>query len=322
MKSFWIFYTTTLVLFAICSSILLWIMHPVKVESATLLSTPLPSPFLISSNNQVTSLDVWSPTNTLISTLVSVPNLTALAAGSYDLTTDQYLLQKNIDQRLPMASITKIMTAIISLEHQKSDDRYLVSKAALVGEDSMGVQEGEIFSLKDLLYGLVLRSGNDAAEVLAQNYYLGREKFIDAMNQKAVSLGLTDTHFTNPTGFEGDGDQHTTVHDLLIITKYALEHFPLFANVVSTFSYTITPSTHHVEYDLENETNLITSYPGVKGVKTGYTPEAGMCLVTYLEYGGHHIIAVVLNSADRRGEMKEILDFSLKSLGITPPHHG
>jgi D-alanyl-D-alanine carboxypeptidase (penicillin-binding protein 5/6) len=95
----------------------------------------------------------------------------------------------------------------------------------------------------------------------------------------------------------------------------------LFADVSKTFDVDIAKNVTHKEYILENETNLISSYEGVKGVKTGFTPEAGYCLVTYLDYGGHKIIAVILGSGDRRQEMKDLLDYSLKSIGITPPNH-
>jgi D-alanyl-D-alanine carboxypeptidase len=184
----------------------------------------------------------------------------------------------------------------------------------------MGLSSGETLTLEDLLYGLVLHSGNDAAEVLADNYIKGtREDFITAMNNKAKALGLSDTHFDNPTGLEGDGMQYSSAYDLLVMTRYALENFPLFAKVSATYSYTIAQTSTHKEYDLSNETNLLTTYPGVKGVKTGYTPQAGLCLITYLDYGGHRIIGIILNSQNRRGDMKELLDYSLNTLGVTPP---
>jgi serine-type D-Ala-D-Ala carboxypeptidase (penicillin-binding protein 5/6) len=221
-----------------------------------------------------------------------------------------------------MASLTKIMTAIVALEHQKTDDQYVVRQQSLVGEDSMGLSAGETLSLSDLLYGLILHSGNDAAETIADNFPNGRLAFIRAMNTKLATLGLTDTHFSNPTGLEGDGNQYTTARDLLTMTRYALIHFPEFRSVVATFDDTIPATTSHKAYYLENETNLISSYPGVEGVKTGYTPEAGLCLVTYLNYDGQEIIGVILHSDDRRDDMKELLDYSLTKLGIMPPHHG
>jgi D-alanyl-D-alanine carboxypeptidase (penicillin-binding protein 5/6) len=255
-------------------------------------------------------------------TELQAPNISAGSALIYDTTSKQVLYSKDPKQRLPMASLTKIMTAVIALENKKKDDRYRVLQEDLIGEDSMGLTAGETLTLSDLLYGIMLNSGNDAAETLATNFPKGRNAFIKAMNDKIKTLGLSDTNFTNPSGLEGDGKQYTTAYDLLVITQYALTNFPLFDQVVSTFDYNIPYSSLHKAFYLENQTNLLTSYPGVKGVKTGYTPEAGLCLITYLDYDGHKIIGVILGSDDRRGEMIELLDYSLETLGITPPHHG
>ncbi len=273
-------------------------------------------------NSQASTLDVWLPDVSNVKTsTVKKPVIESKAAVIYDLSTKETLSAKNATQKLPMASLTKIMTATIAQENKKENDKYVVSKSALVGEDSMGATEGEILSQEELLYGLILNSGNDAAEVFASNYPGGREKFIIAMNNKAKALGLTDTVFSNPSGLQGDGVQYTTARDLLAITEYALSHFPLFNKVVQTTEYHLAQTATHKAYDLYNETNLLTTYPGVKGVKTGYTPEAGLCLVTYLEYKNHKIIGVLLNSDNRRLEMKELLDYSLKTQGITPPAH-
>lgn len=251
----------------------------------------------------------------------AIPNYTAKAVLMYDLSTNKTLFEHNATKKMPMASLTKIMTAIIALENRKPDDRYIVRSEDLVGEDSMGLTEGEILSLEELLYGLMLPSGNDAAEVLASNYPEGRKAFIKAMNNKAKALGVMDTQFSNPSGLQGDGAQYTTASDLLVITKYALDKFPLLSKIVSTYEYTIPATATHKAYHLFNETNLLTTYPGVKGVKTGYTPEAGLCLITLLEYKGHRIIGILLNSENRREEMKQFLDYSLRQVGITPPAH-
>ena len=286
------------------------------------LFSPLPDFLTIIKNREVSSLNLWLPSLNVNKSNVPAPEISAKSALIYDLTTKQMLFAKNPKEKLPMASLTKIMTAVIALENPKKDDDYLVTKPDLVGEDSMGLDVGEKVSLSDLLYGLMLHSGNDAAETLASNFPNGRNAFIKAMNEKVNSLGLTDTNFTNPTGLEGDGKQFTTAYDLLVISNYALTKFPLFDQVVSTFDYNIPYSSNHKAFYLENETNLLTSYPGVKGVKDGYTPEAGLCLVTYLDYDGHKIIGVVLGSDDRRGEMIELLDYSLKTFGVNPPSHG
>lgn len=287
------------------------------------LVSPVPDFLNTAKNKQVSSLSLWIPIlANFIQNKSNQPNITAKSAIIYDTTTDKVLYKKNPKEKLPMASITKIMTAIIALENKKSDDKYIVNKDNLVGEDSMGLSEGEILSQEELLYGLMLPSGNDAAETFATNFKGGRNAFIKAMNNKARALGLLDTNFTNPSGLEGDGNQFTTTYDLIVITQYALTKFPLFRKVVSTFEYEIPYSSNHKYFYLQNETNLLTSYPGVKGVKTGYTPEAGLCLVTYLDYQGHKIIGVILGSSNRRQEMKDLLDYSLKLIGISPPQHG
>ncbi len=303
----------------------IWVYYPLLFKkSPIVIVSPVPGYLTMVVNNQVTGLDVWEPSTRVLGVkTILEPEIQAKSAIIYDLTTDTMLFAKNSQNRLPMASITKIMTAIIALENKRDDDKYKVTRANLVGENSMGVTQGEIVSLEELLYGLMLSSGNDAAEVLASNYpHGGRSQFIAAMNNKAKALGLIDTNFTNPSGLQGDGNQYTTASDLLVVTRYALQNFSLFRTVVSTFSYTIPYTQTHKAFYLENETNLLTSYRGVKGVKTGFTPEAGLCLVTYLDYGGHQIIGVLLGSENRRAEMRELLDYSLRRLGIDPPPHG
>lgn len=288
----------------------------------TKIASPLPDFLTSLQNKQVTTLSLWEPILSFFEdSATEKPELTARSVLVYDLSEDKALFEKNIKQKVPIASLTKIMTAVVALEHPKKDDKYFVTRPDLVGENSMGLSAGEVLSLNDLLYGLILRSGNDATETIAGNYPGGRTAFIRAMNDKAKALGLKNTNFTNPSGLEGDGDQYSTAQDLLVITRYALSNLPTFSHVVSTVSYHIPQTENHAEYFLENETNLLTSYPGVKGVKTGYTPEAGYCLVTYLDYGGHRIIGIILGSENRRQEMKDLLDYSLKTLGVEPPEH-
>ena len=291
-------------------------------KSKEFIISPLPNFLTSFANDQVSTLNLWSPFFEIFEEDKNkVPVITAKSALVYDLTGEKILFSKSPERKLPMASLTKIMTAIVALESQKKDDEYLVSKEDIIGENSMGLTVGEMLTLKELLYGLILTSGNDAAETLASNFPNGRTQFIIAMNNKAKALGLKNTHFTNPTGLEGDGTQYTTTYDLLVITNYVLQ-FPIFKEVARTFVQNIPYSEDHKAFYLENETNLITSYPGVFGVKDGYTPEAGLCLVTYLNYKGHKIIGIILGSDNRREEMKELLDYGLRVQGITPPPHG
>ncbi len=295
----------------------MWLVYPLlKSEKITIISS-LPNFLTMAKNNQVTTLDLWLPQiDDSNNEIGFAPNISARSALVYDLTTNQVIFAKNPKDKLPIASLTKVMTAIIALENKRKDDRYLVVKDSLVGENSMGLALGEVLTIEELLYGLLLPSGNDASEVLADSFPSGREGFIKAMNSKAMTMGLRDSNFTNPSGLEGDGDQYSTAYDLLVITRYAISNFPLFNKIVATAQYSITETQTHKEYYLQNETNLLTSYPGVKGVKTGYTPEAGLCLITYLDYNGHQIISVLLGSSNRREEMKELLDYSLKKFGV------
>lgn len=321
----WLSYYITVFSIAAGIFLLLWSFDAfpqLQVQaSQERIASPLPQFLDMTKNDQVTTLTYWLPSSMPSDNANAVNNITAKSALSYDVSTEKFIYVKNINQRMPMASLTKIMTTIIALEHPKENDEYLVRGRDLVGEDSMGLEPGEKLSLEELLYGVFLHSGNDAAEVLADNTLNSRDEFISAMNDKIKTLGLNDTHFTNPTGLEGDGDQYTTAYDLLVMTRYGLTNFPLFGKTSSAVSIAIPQTSTHKAYDMDNETNLLTSYPGVDGIKTGYTPEAGYCLVTDLKYGGHHIIAVILGSQDRRDEMKRILDYSLTSLGTPPPKH-
>lgn len=316
----WLSYFLTIVFLSVLFALLFWVFTQSK-DKAIAVTSPLPDFLSRDINKQVTLLDIWTPIIEAIGGESEISQLTAKSVLIYDLTTEKTIFEKDANAKLPMASITKIMTAIVALENLSPNDRYVARPEQLVGENSMGIGVGEVLTREELLYGLILRSGNDAAEVLAGGYPGGRVAFIQAMNDKAKALGLTDTHFTNPSGLQGDGEQYTTAHDLLVITKYAIDTFPEFLTITSTFEKTIPATSTHAEYYLQNETNLISSYPGVKGIKTGYTPEAGLCLVTYLEYGGHRIIGVLLGSENRRQEMKEMLDYSLKKLGTEPPKH-
>lgn len=285
------------------------------------IASPLPDFLSKKENSEISSLDFWFPSLFgIFETDKSVPQLSAKSALVYDLTDEKVVFDKNSKEKLPMASLTKIMTAMVAIDHKRSDDRYMVYPEALVGENVMGLSPGEVMSLEELLYGVFMYSGNDAAETLAQNT-LGREEFVNAMNKKAKALGLTDTNFTNPTGLQGDGEQYSTAYDLLVLARHAVSNYQEIVKTSSTAEHHLPETQDHYAYDLYNQTNLITSYPGVKGLKDGFTPEAGLCLVTYLEYGGHKIIGVILGSENRRGEMKELLDYSLTTQGVKPPEH-
>src|SRR3989344_1977145 len=272
----------------------------------TTIASPLPD-YLVNTP-LVQGLDFWKPKSTnVLQSVITKPQVSAKAAFVYDISTDTVLYDKNGKERLPVASLVKVMTAIVALESKSPITLVRVSpNAASTGENRMGISAGERYTLEELLYGLVLHSGNDAAVAIAESVAVTQQDFTNLMNQKAKILGLTDTHFANPSGLEDEeqgAQEYSTAYDLAIITKHALT-LPTVAKVAATVEYEIPYSEDHKYLYFFNQTNLLTSYPGVKGVKTGYTPAAGLCLITYSENGGHKLIGVVLNSESRREEMK------------------
>jgi D-alanyl-D-alanine carboxypeptidase (penicillin-binding protein 5/6) len=211
------------------------------------------------------------------------------------------------------------MTALVALEHGNLEQRVVISeKAASVGENAMGISAGESYSLKELLYGMLLNSGNDAATAIAEGTAGNEEMFVRWMNIKATEIGLTNTYFADPSGL--NDASYSTAEDLVTLTHFALKHDE-FRNAVKTVEEEYPYSDAHKYIYLSNQTNLLTTYPGVLGVKTGYTEEAGLCLVTYAVNEGRELIGVVLNSVDRKGDMIRMLDSSFSGLGVNVEHN-
>lgn len=241
----------------------------------------------------------------------STPSITAKAALFLDTRSGQVFFAKNAHQRLPVASLVKVMTVLISLERKNMDDQFTVSqKAAEMEPDKMLLIAGEKLTLKELLYGIFLISANDAAEVLAEGTTGGREEFIKLMNSKAVQLGMKDSLFVNPTGLDEDGQSsYSSVYDLAILTRYLVTHYPEVLDISSKYHVYLPLTENHQDYDMYSGINLLTTYPGVKGFKTGYSPEAGMTLITLARRGNLEALGVLLGSESRRDEAKSLLDF-------------
>ena len=226
--------------------------------------------------------------------------VSARAAIVIDADTGETLFEQNADSRLPMASTTKIMTALVALGEGDLDRVYTVKpEYAAVEGSSMYLKAGETLSLQDTLYGLMLASGNDAAVAIAGECG-GMTAFVGKMNAKAAELGLTDTHFDNPNGLPSD-THYTTAHELAKITAAALKD-PVFRQIVSTKSCTVSG------HALSNHNRLLSMYDGAIGVKTGFTRAAGRCLVSAAERNGRTIIAVTLNDPNDWNDHREMLD--------------
>ncbi|MDD3243185.1 MAG: D-alanyl-D-alanine carboxypeptidase [Eubacteriales bacterium] len=207
--------------------------------------------------------------------------------------TRRVLYEKNAREKRPMASTTKVMTALVALENADLDEIVTVSaRASGVEGSSLYLETGEKLTLRDLLYGLMLRSGNDAAVAIAEHVAGSVEEFVELMNQRAAELGAVDTHFVTPNGLDADGHV-TTAYDLALITAQAMSN-ETFAQIVSTQRYTIPWEGHPWDRVVVNKNKLLTQY-GADGVKTGYTKKAGRCLVGAKTQGEMQLISVVLN---------------------------
>lgn len=230
----------------------------------------------------------------------------AKAAVLLEMNSNTVIYQQNADERLYPASLTKIMTCMLALDYGNLDDVVTVSENALKGlhEDgsSADLAAGEELSLRNLLYCIMLSSANDACNVVAEHISGSIEAFVDLMNKKAAALGCKDTHFENPHGLHND-NHYSTASDLCIITRKALEN-QTFREISSTVSYTV-PKTN-----LSKERNLITTnylvstntypfyyYPNASGVKTGFTSQAGRCLISTASDGNMKFLSIVLGAA-------------------------
>lgn len=234
------------------------------------------------------------------------PNLSAQAVLIEDVDSGQLLLEKNIQQRLHPASLTKLMAALVSVGHFKPADILVVPKEALVSGSTMGLVTGESLTFRSLLYGMLLNSGNDAAYTIAFNYPGGLEVFVAKMNEQVSQMGLANTHFTNPAGFDG-GNHYSSAADLTKIAKAAAIN-PQLAKIVSTKETSILSWDKSRTHLLKNLNKLLT-IEGVIGIKTGFTENAGENLIGLVERDGHRILTVMLASHDRFGETKSLIDW-------------
>lgn len=238
------------------------------------------------------------------------PTLSAQAATVIDNKTGVTLFEKNPDLKHLPASTTKLMTALVALENCLPQT--VVKVGFVEGEGTkMGLAPGDQLTAESLLYGLLVPSGNDAAFALAYscgNSYLG---FIAQMNKKAKDLGMLNTHFVNPAGFD-DQFQYSTARDLTKLSRAAVAN-PLISKIVATRSIVVNDITGTKTYYLENVNKLLGKVPGVEGVKTGQTEGSLENLVAKATRDKNTIIVVVLGSQDRFGETKSLIDWTFKN---------
>jgi D-alanyl-D-alanine carboxypeptidase len=237
------------------------------------------------------------------------PPITAHAAVVLDAETGRVLYGLDEHRRRSPASTTKIMTAILALENRPLDDSVVAESNAVTmsaaGSSVMGLMPGTQVSMRDLLYGLMLPSGNDAALDIARAVDGTVPAFVDRMNARAQELRLVNTQFRNPHGLSGKG-HYSSAYDLAMLTRYAMANEE-FRRIVSTQSYHLSPPS---DYDLNNGNSLLATYPGADGVKIGWTEHAGWTFVASAVRDGRRLIVAVLRSEDRDADAAALLDWA------------
>jgi D-alanyl-D-alanine carboxypeptidase len=240
----------------------------------------------------------------------------AEAAALIDVQSGRIIYSKAGDKRMRIASLTKIMTAIVAIERGKLSDVVQVSKNAAGKEgSSIYLKQGEEMSLHNMLYGLMLRSGNDAATAIAEHVGGSLEGFVFMMNETARMIGMTGSEFKNPSGLDEEG-HYATANDMAKLTAYALSN-PAFQDIVKTKIKTAPNPNDPWDYKWTNKNKMLTFYPGADGVKTGYTKLALRCLVSSATRNGQQLAVVTLNDSDDWADHTRMLDYGFNNYPLT-----
>lgn len=239
--------------------------------------------------------------------------VSARSAVLYEPQSGSFIYEKNANERLAMASTTKIMTAIVALENGDLDEVVTVDDRAFGIEGSSAyLSVGDTYTLEDMLYALLLQSANDAAVAIACTVSGSVEKFVSLMNEKAKELKLENTHFSNPNGLDAE-DHYTTAHDLALTAAHAIT-IERFTDICSTYKKKIHSVFDDKERLFVNHNKLLGMYEGAIGIKTGYTKKSGRCLVGAAEREGVTLISVTINAPDDWRDHKNMLDFGFDTL--------
>lgn len=242
------------------------------------------------------------------------PKIDAESAVLMVLDDNLVLFGKNPTRRMYPASTTKITTLITALEKGKLTDVVATSPRAVACEgSSLELKAGDRLLLREALYGMMLVSGNDAAEAIAETVAGSVPNFVAMMNEEAKQIGATSTHFTNPHGLP-DVEHFSTAYDLALLTAYGMKN-PTFAKIVSTREYDVHFLKRKNEH-VVNTNKLLSSYTGANGVKTGFTNAAGDCLVAAAKRGNVQLIAVILNDDNRWEDAAKLLDYGFAQMGV------
>lgn len=241
------------------------------------------------------------------------PVIEAKASIAMDISSGEILFEKNIHERVQIASITKLMTMLIILEENRFDETVTVSQNAATTEGStMYLRAGEEITIENLLYGALINSANDSAVALAEHNAGSVDAFVEKMNKRSNQLGLLNTHFSNPIGLDSKNN-YSSAYDLARLAEY-IYHNKFIKDAATVKNLEVSSTNGKLVHKLESTNELLNSYLKIKGLKTGKTNMAGLCLVAIAENDqGHEIISIVLNSPDRFQESKVLIDWAFRA---------
>lgn len=242
----------------------------------------------------------------------SIPKIASRAYLLGDVQSGEILLSEHEQEQLAIGSLTKLMTAVVAMEHFSLDDEVVISSSA-TGMEGAKIKffVGERVLLSDLLISTLVRSGNDGAYAIAEHAPLGQEQFIEWMNEKAHQLGMNSSHFSNSMGFD-DPKNYATAHDLFLLSRYLLDTKPFLKDAVARESYEFTSLTGKY-HRVESTNELFKSFLPIKGMKTGTTADAGASFIGLLENPkGGNLIGIVLASPDRFQETKTLFWWAIE----------
>ena len=282
--------------------------HPASAPSPVASPSASPSPTPIPSTLPTVAVPVISKTWLRSHPVASPPAIKARAAIVVDLSAGQLLYEQSSTSRYAEASLTKLVTAMVAVDLAPLDTKITVPEAATqVEPNHMGLSAGEQLTLRELLAGMLLNSGNDAAEAIASGI-VDRAKFIDFMNQKATALHLRGTHFANPSGLD-DPNHYSTAADLAVVSATLLADYPDLRTIVGSKDIVIPATSQHKYFDPSNINRLLWDYRGAIGLKPGYTDSAGYCLSAAATRQGRTILVIVLGSTQHFTDATTLLDY-------------
>ena len=269
--------------------------------------------FYLISATKIKKISIVSSLNQAVPFVIDgFADVSAKTFAVYEPNSRVLIAGKNAHLRFTPASSAKIMTALVALERYQSNTILKAGDMSVVGGSRMKLFTGEEMAVENLLYGMMLPSGNDAAIVLAQSYPGGQTAFVSRMNEKAKELKLTNTHFLDPAGYEDEN--YTTAFDLVRLASVAFQN-PLFRQIVRTKSIVVYDVTGKFPHQLENLNELL-NIPGVVGVKTGFTDEAGGVLVTAIEKDEKTYFIAVLRSIDRFADTRSVINSIVEKINL------